>query len=273
MSDQQTPAKVVTVRGIFEGDTAKKKFQEILGQKAPGFITSVLQLVSSDKNLSAVDPMSVYYAAATAATLDLPVNQNLAFSWIIPYQGKAQFQLGYKGFIQLALRTGQYLRINTIPVYQNQFKAWNYLTEELEADFSVDGEGEVVGYCSYFKLLNGFEKTSFWSKKKVTAHAQRFSKAFNNGPWKTDFDTMACKTVLKNMLAKYGILSIELQKALVVDQGVIRDDEATVVDYPDNEEANGQEKAENATKKTEEKLNEKSGKATTEKLEGKLDLK
>lgn len=268
MSDTKT----ITVRGIFEGETAKQKFHEILGQKAAGFITSVLQLVSSDKNLSAVDPMSVYFAAATAATLDLPVNQNLGFSWIIPYQGKAQFQLGYKGFIQLALRTGQYLRINAIPVFQNQFKSWNYLTEELEADFTNDGDGEVVGYCAYFKLLNGFEKVSFWSKKKVVVHATRFSKAFKSGPWQTDFDTMACKTVLKNMLAKYGILSIELQKALVVDQAVIRNEDATDVQYVDNEEANGKEKAEIATKETEEKLNKAAGKTVTSKIDETLKM-
>lgn len=251
------PNKQVTVRGIFEGETAKRKFQEILGQKAPGFITSVLQIVSSDQNLIQADPMSVYYAAATAATLDLPVNQNLGFTWIIGYSGKAQFQIGYKGFIQLALRTGQYRRINSLPVYQNQFKSWNNLTEELDADFSIDGEGEVIGYCGYFKLINGFEKTSFWSKKKVLDHAKRFSKAFNRGPWQTDFDTMASKTVLKNMLAKYGILSIELQKALIVDQAVIKDEDATTVDYIDNGEDSPEEKAKKAQDQAEEKLSKK----------------
>lgn len=272
MSDN-TPAKIVTIKGIFEGDTAKKKFQEMLGQKAQGFITSVLQIVSSDQNLINADPMSVYYAAATAATLDLPVNQNLGFTWIIGYGGKAQFQVGYKGFIQLALRTGQYLRINSIPVYANQFKSWNNLTEELNADFSFDGEGEIVGYCSYFKLVNGFEKTMFWTKKKVEQHARRFSKAFDRGPWKTDFDTMACKTVLKNMLTKYGILSIELQKALVVDQAVIKDENATDVQYIDNEELSPAEKAENATKSAEATLKKKAGKDASKQMEADLSQK
>jgi recombination protein RecT len=197
--------------------------------------------------------MTVYAAASIAATLDLPINQNLGFAWIVPYNGQAQFQMGYKGYIQLALRTGQYMRLNVIPVYQNQFISWNELTEELQANFNNIGAGNVVGYCCYFKLINGFEKTSFWSLQKVTEHGKRFSKTFNNGPWKTDFDSMAMKTVLKNTISKWGILSIEMQRAVIVDQGVINDEEGWDVSYPDNEDPN-QRKAVGATAATVKRL-------------------
>lgn len=253
----QAPA--LTVKNIFAGKEAQQRFTEMLGKKAQGFITSVLHIVSSSHKLREANPMTVYYAAATAATMDLPINQNLGFAWIVPYKGEAQFQMGYKGYIQLALRTGQYLRINVVEVYANQFKSFNELTEDLDADFSIDGEGEVVGYCSYFKLINGFEKTTYWSKKKVTAHARRFSQSYDysTSTWKSDFDGMAKKTVLKNSIAKWGILSIEMQTAILVDQAVIKNEEGTELSYIDNDEETAKEKADNAVKATEDKLKKK----------------
>lgn len=238
----------LTVRSLFNRDDVKNKFQEMLGKKAQGFITSVLQIVASNKTLANADPHSVYNAAATAATLDLPINNNLGFAWIVPFNQKykdeggkwqskqvAQFQLGYKGFIQLALRTGQYLKINVTEVYENQFKSFNSLTEELVADFSIEGTGNVVGYAAYLHLVNGFEKTVYWSLSKVTAHGKRFSKSFDTGPWKDDFNQMAKKTVLKNTISAWGILSIDIQRALITDQAVINNEDATDVTYIDNE--------------------------------------
>ena len=230
------PKQPATIKSLFAQDNVKKKFEEMLGKKAQGFITSVLQVVSSNTLLEKADAMSIYNAAATAATLDLPINQSLGFSWIVPYGGKAQYQIGVKGIIQLAQRTGQYLRINVVEVYKNQFESYNELTEELKADFSKEGVGEIVGYAAYFKLVNGFEKTSFWRMKKVMEHGKKYSKTFGNGPWKTEFDKMAKKTVLKNTLSAWGILSIEMQKAIVVDQAVINNDEGTDVTYVDHEE-------------------------------------
>ncbi len=148
------------------------------GKKAQGFISSVLQVINGNKLLNKVDPNSVVNAAATAASLDLPINPNLGFAWIVPYKGKAQFQIGWKGFVQLALRTGQYKRINSIEVYENQFKSFNRLTEELTADFDIVGEGEIVGYAAYFMLTNGMEKMTYWSKEEVINHAKKYSKAY-----------------------------------------------------------------------------------------------
>jgi len=200
-----------------------------------------LQIVNSNKLLMSASPESIYNACTMAAVLDLPINQSLGYAYIVPYKNQAQFQMGWKGFVQLAQRTGQYLRINVVEVYDNQFKSFNTLTEELDADFSLDGVGEIVGYCCYFKLLNGFEKIVYWSKLKVNNHAHKYSQAYKsaNGmtPWKDadQFHEMAKKTVLKNTLAKWGILSIEMQKATITDQAVINDVDKLDVNYIDNE--------------------------------------
>jgi recombination protein RecT len=225
----------LTVKAIFEKDSVKIKINEMLGKKAPGFITSVLQVTSNNALLTKADPMSVYNAAMIAATLDLPINQNLGFAWIVPYKGQAQFQMGWKGYVQLAQRTGQYSRINVVKVYESQFKGFNALHEELDADFNIQPSGKVVGYAAYFRLVNGYEKTVYWTIEQVQEHGQRFSQSFNgnSSPWKSDFDAMAMKTVLKHTLSKWGILSIEMQKATTVDQAVVTDYETEQIEYVD----------------------------------------
>lgn len=214
----------LTTKKLFQGKSVQERFEKLLGKKAPGFITSVLQVVGSNKLLAKADPNTVLTAAATAATLDLPINQNLGFAWIVPYKGQAQFQMGWKGYVQLALRTGQYKRINVAEVYENQFTSFNRLTEELIADFNVEGEGKIVGYAAYFSLSNGMEKTCYWTKEAVIKHAKKYSQAYSSkfSPWqdKDQFDAMAMKTVLKSTLSKWGIMSIEMQTAQLVDQSV-----------------------------------------------------
>jgi recombination protein RecT len=210
----------LTINQTLNSSAVQQKFEKLLGARAPQFISSVLQTVNNNKLLAKADPATVLNAAATAASLDLPINQSLGRAWIVPFKGQAQFQIGYKGFVELAQRSGKYKAINAIAVYANQYKGFNALTEEIDGDFSVDGVGEVVGYAAYFELLNGFKKTVFWSREKVEQHAKRFSKSFNNGPWKTDFDAMAKKTVLKHTLANWGVLSIEMQTATIADQAV-----------------------------------------------------
>lgn len=229
----------LAMKNFFTAENVKNKFKEILGQKTQGFVTSLLQVINGNKSLAKADPKTIYQAAMMAATLDLPINNNLGFAWIVPYGDQGQFQIGWKGLVQLAMRTGQYLRMNVVEVYGNQFKKFNSLTEELDADFEIDGEGDIVGYCAYFKLLNGFEKTVYWSKDKVTKHAKKYSKAFSGSgstPWKDvdQFHEMAKKTVLKNTLSKWGILSIEMQRAVIADQAIIRDAETLDVDYVDH---------------------------------------
>lgn len=224
----------MTLKGFFSQDSVKAKFAELLGKKSTGFITSVMQVVSNNTLLAKADMNSIYQAAAMAATLDLIINNNLGHAWIVPYGNKAQFQIGWKGFVQLAQRTGQYKRINVVPVYQNQFESWNDLTEDLNATFSTKGEGPVIGYAAYFSLINGFEKTNFWFRDRAEAHGRRFSKSFSSGPWVSDFDAMAMKTVLKSTLSKWGPLSIELQQAFNSDGAVIEDAEDGAYSYEDN---------------------------------------
>lgn len=222
----------ITINKTMNSEAVQQKFEKLLGKRAPQFISSVLQTVNNNKLLSKADPATVLNAAATAASLDLPINQSLGRAWIVPFKGQAQFQIGYKGFVELAQRSGKYKAINAIAVYANQYKGFNALTEEIDGDFSVDGVGEVVGYAAHFELLNGFTKTVFWSRDKVEQHARRFSKSFSNGPWKTDFDAMAKKTVLKHTLSNWGILSIEMQTAQLADQAIIPEEGA--YQYADN---------------------------------------
>ncbi|MCM0648675.1 recombinase RecT [Clostridium swellfunianum] len=238
---QPTTQQSIGVKNILANINMKKKFEEILGKKAAGFMASMINI--SNTALKDVEPYSIVSSGIIAATLDLPIDPNLGFAWIVPYNGKdasgnrikkAQFQMGYKGFVQLALRTGQYKAINVIEIYKGQLKSWNPLTEELEFDFDSKENDEVMGYAAFFKLVNGFEKTVYWSKEDILKHAKRFSKTFNNGPWQSDFDGMAKKTVLKNTLSKWGILSIEMQTALTADQAVIKKEVAEGADISGN---------------------------------------
>lgn len=222
---KQLEKEKLTTKSLFQKASIQERFEKLLGSKSQGFISSVLQIVNNNKSLSNADPQTVLNAAATAASLDLPINQNLGFAWIVPYKGQAQFQMGWKGYVQLALRTGQYSAINVVEVYENQFVSFNKLTENLDLDMCVEGQGDIVGYAAYFRLINGFEKTVYWSKEAVIKHAEKYSQAYSKGyssPWKDkdQFHDMARKTVLKNMISKWGIMSIEMQTAQLADQAV-----------------------------------------------------
>ncbi len=199
------------VKALLNSDSVKKRFEEILEKRAPQYMSSIINLVNSDSNLQKCDPMSVISSAMVAATLDLPIDKNLGYAWIVPYGNKANFQLGYKGYVQLALRTGKYRSINAIPIREGELVKWNPLTEELEVDFEQRKSDAIIGYAGYFELVNGFRKTVYWSKEEIEAHRKRFSKS--DFGWKNDYDAMALKTVIRNMLSKWGILSIEMQEA------------------------------------------------------------
>ncbi|MDB1969441.1 MULTISPECIES: recombinase RecT [Clostridium] len=221
----QAPAISNSVKGLMDSPAVKKRFEEVLMERAPQYMSSIVNLVNSDTNLKKCEPMSVIASCMVAATMDLPVDKNLGYAWVVPYGTKAQFQMGYKGYIQLALRTGQYKAINVVEIREGELINWNPLSEEVEIDFTQRKSDKVIGYAGYFKLLNGFEKTVYWSKEEVESHAKKFSKtySFKNGVWQTDFDSMAKKTVLRNLLSKWGILSIEMQKAYSADNNTIKD--------------------------------------------------
>ena len=200
--------------------------------KKEQFVSSVISLWSENRDLQEADRASVLQACMKAAVLDLPIDKNLGFAWVIAYDTNvgtednpkwvkmAQCQLGYKAFIQFALRTGKYHKINAIPIYQGQLKGFNYLTEEYELDFSVKESVDPIGYMAYYKLLDGFEKTVYWSREEVEKHRQKFNKkrdkkAMNN-VWAKNYDAMALKTVINNMLSKWGLLTTQLQNDLKV---------------------------------------------------------
>ncbi|MFQ7297892.1 MULTISPECIES: recombinase RecT [Clostridium] len=221
----QAPTIANSVKGLMDSPAVKKRFEEVLCERAPQYMSSIVNLVNSDTNLKKCEPMSVIASCMVAATMDLPVDKNLGYAWVVPYKDKAQFQIGYKGFIQLALRTGQYKAINVVEIREGELISWNPLSEEVEIDFTERKSNKVIGYAGYFKLLNGFEKTVYWSKEDMEAHAKKFSKTYNfkNSVWQTDFDSMAKKTVIRNLLSKWGILSIEMQKAYTADNNTIKE--------------------------------------------------
>ena len=209
-----------TIKGLLDSPAVKKRFEEVLNKKAPQYMSSIVNLVNGDTDLKKCDQMSVIASCMVAATLDLPIDKNLGYAWVVPYGNRAQFQLGYKGYVQLALRTGQYKAINVIEVHEGELIEWNPLTEELKIDFSQKKSDAVIGYAGYFELINGFKKSTYWTREQIEKHRQKFSKS--DFGWKKDFDAMAKKTVLRNMLSKWGILSIEMQTAYTADQGTIK---------------------------------------------------
>lgn len=213
---QQTATQVTPInqmKNLLANKGINQMFEQALKMNAGAFISSLIDLYNSDGYLQKCEPKDVAMEALKAATLNLPINKGLGFAYIVPYGKAAQFQIGYKGYIQLAMRTGQYKHINAGAVYEGEEVKENRLagTVEILGDKKNDNE---TGYFAYFKLTNGFEKCLYMSKQEMTTHAQRFSKAFKNGPWQSDFSAMATKTVLRLLLSKYGVLSTQMQEAI-----------------------------------------------------------
>lgn len=256
---QKNNVKVAGIKQLLDMDVYKKRINEIMGKKAAPFMASIVN-VSNLPSLKDSDPNSIISSAIVAATLDLPIDQNLGFAYIVPYNTKegkkAQFQMGYRGYIQLAMRTGQYKTINAIEIYKGEIKRVNRLTGEIEFNDDEDliDRDTVVGYMAYFKLLNGFEKTLYMTKEEMERHAKKYSQSYSSQKkwvvdsslWSTDFDGMAIKTVIKRLLSKYGILSVEMQNAISNDQAVMNNEGKP--EYVDNEVK--EEIAQNANKKT-----------------------
>jgi len=216
-SQAQTPVDRLKV--AINMPSVQEQFKNALQESSPLFIASLIDVYSSDKTLQNSDPKTVIMEALKAATLKLPINKGLGYAWIVPYKGKATMQIGYKGYIQLAQRTGSYRYINADAVYEGETVTKDRLTGEVIISGTPTSE-KAVGYFAYIELLNGFQKTIFWTREEVDAHAKRFSQSYNAAvsPWKTDFDEMAIKTVLKALLSKYGILSVEMTSAITQDR-------------------------------------------------------
>ena len=230
-------ANELTHKHFFNSPAVKQKFSEVLDGNGQQFVASLLSIVTNNNLLAKATNESIMTAAMKAATLKLPIEPSLGMAYIVPYnrnekQGntwvkinEAQFQMGYKGFIQLAQRSGQIRNINCDIVYKEEFLRYDKVYGTLHLKEEQVDSGEVEGYFASLELINGFRKMIFWKKEKVIAHAQKYSKTydkqigdFKSGtPWKTEFDAMAQKTLIKELLSKYAPLSTELQEAIMAD--------------------------------------------------------
>lgn len=226
----EAAGKPETLQDLLKKDSYRNRFEQVLGARAPQFISSILSLGT---RLKGVEPRSILASAAIAASLDLPIDPNLGFAWIVPYKKNGvmfgQFQLGTKGIIQLAQRTGSYRSMNAEAVNAEVYKGRDEIGEPKIDWEEIDEDKPVEGYVFSFRMINGFTKVCYWSKKKVEAHAKRYSQSYRGGydsPWKDNFDKMALKTVVANELRRWGMLSVEMQGAFASDHGIKRDIDA-----------------------------------------------
>lgn len=210
------------MKKLVQQNAIQDMMKRTLGSKAQQFTTSLVNIVNSNQQLKNVDQMSVIQSAMVAASLDLPIDPNLGYMWLVPYKHSATPQIGYKGYIQLAQRTGQYKAMNAVVVHEGELVSWNPLSEEVVFDPTKRASDEVVGYIGYFRLLNGFEKTVYWTKDQMEDHRKRFVKGKGgqdkpSGVWGTDYDAMALKTVIRGLLSKWGPMSVQMEKAIQMD--------------------------------------------------------
>lgn len=230
----------------------QKYLSDVLAERKGSFVNNLTALVTNNAQLQECQPLTIIFAALKATALNLPLENSLGFAYCIPYKNNktnttvAQFQLGYKGFKQLALRSGQFAVIpNATDIKEGELKSRNRLTGECVFEFIENdtkrAEAKTIGYASYFKLLNGAESTLYMSKEEIEAHALRYSQTYRSktdyikksSKWSTDFDDMAKKTVIKLNLSRNAPLSVEMQDAINADQSVQY--EAGKYEYVDND--------------------------------------
>ncbi|MGL5593347.1 MAG: recombinase RecT [Cetobacterium sp.] len=240
---------IPALKSLLATEAIRKQMKSLLGDKAGHFMMAIVGVVEGTPQLQDCEPQSILNSAIASATLDLPIEKNLGYAYIVPYKDKAQFQMGYKGYIQLALRSGQYKYINSIEIKEGELENYNLLTGEFNFKFIEDInqrlEAKTIGYASYIEFTNGFRNTLYMTKEQVLDHAEKYSqsygtdlkKGYSSSNWSKNFDAMALKTVLKLNLSKFGALSVSVQKALQIDGSSIKSisEEGTInVEYVDN---------------------------------------
>ena len=233
LQENQGKQTVNTImNAMLDGEKLRGRFDELLGKRAPQFISSVVSMVNADANLQQAfyeSPMTIIQSALKAATFDLPIDQNLGYAYIVPFKNskkqedgtwvkrmEASFILGWKGMHQLALRTGAYKTINVVDIREGELKSYNRLTEEVNIQFVEDDtEREalpIIGYVGYYRLVNGAEKTIYMTKQQIENHEKKFRKGDYMGKgWKDDWNSMAIKTVYRRLIGKWGVMSIDYQ--------------------------------------------------------------
>jgi recombination protein RecT len=226
-----------SVKDFINSPAMQKKIQDLLHDRAPQFTTSVLSLVGADAALAECQPASLFSAALTAASLDLPINKNLGFAHIIAYKNnkagitEAQFQIGWKGLVQLAQRSGQYKTIKATAVYEGQLVSEDPLGENVY-DWNAKTSNKIIGYVSRFALITGFVSELYMPVEQMEAHGKQYSQSYKRGfgPWVDNFDAMAMKTVIKLNINKFGPMNTQIERAIEADQAVIRDDKVDYID-------------------------------------------
>lgn len=269
MANNNLPA----LKSALNAPSVKAKFEEMLGKRSSQFMTSITSVVTNNALLQKADVNSIIMGSAVAASMDLPLNPNLGYAALVPFNSKdgcfAQLQIMVKGWTELFLRSGQCQSIICETVYDGQLVKKNKFTGEYVFDEDAKKSDKIIGFMAYFKLTNGFEKYDYMTVEEVKAHAQRFSQTFRKGSgvWKEHFEAMAQKTVLKRLLTKYAPKSIEMQQMAIFDQSVIKGtvdkmDEATP-DYADNKDGNVVETTDFVEVDATEVVDETTGEVTT----------
>lgn len=225
----KSPSINALMNSYLDGEGMRKRFDELLGKRSAQFVSSVVSLVNADGNMQKAfleSPMTVIQSALKAASFDLPIDQNLGYAYLVPFDNykkdlgakkmECNFILGWKGMHQLALRTGAYKTINVVDIREGELKSYNRLTEEVDLQFIEDEDEReakpVVGYVGYYRLVNGAEKTIYMSVKAINNHEQKFRKGQYQGKgWRDDWDAMARKTVYRKLIGKWGVMSINYQ--------------------------------------------------------------
>lgn len=236
-----------TLKALLESVNVKSRFHDMLGKKAAGFMSSIISVTNQNKLLATAEPMTIISAAAIAASLDLPILPSLGFAHIVPYKdgasGKviAQFQMGWRGYVQLAQRTGLYRTMNAGVLKEGQLVATDLLSGEVKVDAAAKKSDKTVGFFAHFELLNGFIKTVFITDEDAKKHGKRYSKSYDKGQWTKDeasYEAMATKTAVKRLLGRWAPLSADyqMQKALQMDQSVTKEIDGAP-EFPDNAEA------------------------------------
>ncbi len=246
MANEVTVRKSGGIASFLANPDVKANIVSVIGEKqAPTFISSVVSAVQTNPNLAKCSNKSILSAALLGESLHLTPSPQLGQYYMVPYGEEAQFQMGAKGYKQLAIRSGQYQKIVTSNIKEGELKSYNPITEEFVFEPILDEEQRnklpTVGYYAMFRLNNGFTKELYWSKEKMENHARQYSKGYANDLkkktsytfWSKDFDGMAEKTMIRQLISKWGIMSIEMQKAFEGDMSVIGDDGQ--VHYVDNE--------------------------------------
>ena len=212
-----------TIFDLMKSDTMKKRFTEMTGKNLAAFTSAVTEIVNGNELLKRCEPNSILSAVVLATTLNLQINPSFGEAYIVPFKGKAVIQIGYQGYVQLALRSGQYKYLHAGVVHEGEIRGVNPLTGEFEIGdkFSDD----IIGYVAHLELVNGFQKSLYMSKAEMEEHAKKYSqsyqrdkeKGWGSSLWSTNFDKMAVKTVLKKLLRNWGVKSAEIQEALQSD--------------------------------------------------------